>query len=72
MTVLLLTLGGFAMAMAAMAIGVILTGRRLQGSCGGLTSGSCVCKSRGISPPADCPRKTPDSSRRPGSLTILD
>jgi hypothetical protein len=56
-TVLLLTLAAFAVAMLAMALGVVLTGRRLQGSCGGLASGSCVCKAQGIEIPADCPRK---------------
>jgi hypothetical protein len=57
MTVLFLTLAAFATAMLAMAIGVMLTGRRLQGSCGGLATGSCVCKAEGIEIPENCPRK---------------
>lgn len=32
----------FAVALAAMAVGVIFTGRRLQGSCGG-TGRDCTC-----------------------------
>jgi hypothetical protein len=61
MTVLLLTLLAFLVVMAAMAIGVMLTGRRLQGSCGGLATGSCPCKREGIAPQA-CPRKTGPSA----------
>lgn len=57
MTVLFLTLAAFATAMLAMALGVMLTGRRLQGSCGGIANGSCVCKDQGIEIPEDCPRK---------------
>jgi hypothetical protein len=56
MTVLFLTLAVFAIAMIAMALGVMITGRRLQGSCGGLATGSCVCKAEGVVP-EDCPRK---------------
>lgn len=55
--VLLATLAVFAVAMLAMALGVMLTGRRLQGSCGGIANGSCVCKEQGIEIPEDCPRK---------------
>jgi uncharacterized protein len=56
-TVLLSTLAVFAAVMLAMALGVMLTGRRLRGSCGGIASGSCVCKEQGIEIPEDCPRK---------------
>jgi hypothetical protein len=56
MTVLFLTLAVFATAMLAMAVGVMLTGRRLQGSCGGIASGACVCKNPDAIP-EDCPRK---------------
>ena len=43
MTTMLLTLGAFAMAMTLMAMGVILGGMRLQGSCGG-TGKDCLCE----------------------------
>ena len=33
----------FALAMLAMAIGVILSGRRLRGSCGGPGGEACAC-----------------------------
>jgi hypothetical protein len=70
MTILLLTLAVFAVAMLAMGLGVMLTGRRLRGSCGGLASGSCVCKAQGIEIPADCPRKK-GGEVAPGSLVSL-
>jgi hypothetical protein len=82
MTVLLLTLGCFAVVMIAMAIGVMVTGRRLQGSCGGLaTGGACLCKAQGVEPPAQCPRKSgavsgappaePPASRPERALKVL-
>ena len=43
MATLMLTAGLFATAMAAMAIGVILSNRKLHGSCGG-TGKDCVCE----------------------------
>jgi hypothetical protein len=43
MVVLLSTLAIFALAMTAMAIGVMMTGRRLQGSCGGSGNGDYGC-----------------------------
>ncbi|HJN74363.1 MAG TPA: DUF539 domain-containing protein [Myxococcota bacterium] len=43
MTTFLATFGFVAVAMVAMAIGVILTGRRLRGSCGG-GADDCVCE----------------------------
>ena len=33
----------FSLAMLAMAVGVILGGRRLSGSCGGPGEGACAC-----------------------------
>lgn len=44
MTVVLLTVGFFAIAMGAMALGVILSNRRLHGSCGGAGGDDCVCE----------------------------
>ena len=52
----------FALAMLAMAVGVILSGRRLRGSCGGPGGEACACSlaeriacvrrgRRGASPP---------------------
>lgn len=47
MLVLLLTIGVIGVAMAAMAIGVAVTGRRLKGSCGGVGQ-SCACELAGL------------------------
>jgi hypothetical protein len=44
MTVVLLTVGFFAIAMGAMAVGVILSNRRLHGSCGGVGGDDCLCE----------------------------
>ncbi len=43
MTTFLFTLTLFAVAMIAMAVGVILSDRQLQGSCGGIGSEDCLC-----------------------------
>lgn len=61
MAVFLLTLGGIAIVMAIMAIGVLLDGRCLRGSCGGPDvtgpdGGSLACAAcprRRETPPAD-------------------
>jgi hypothetical protein len=47
METLILTFGLFAVIVLAMAVGVMLTGRSLRGSCGGT---SCVCKAEGKDP----------------------
>lgn len=47
MLLLLLTIGVIGIAMAAMAIGVAVTGRRLKGSCGGVGQ-SCTCELPGL------------------------
>ncbi len=47
MVVLFLTLLIVALVMLAMAIGVMFSGRRLQGSCGGVGSGDCACEASG-------------------------
>ena len=55
---IMIAVGVFALAMAGMAIGVILSNRRLRGSCGGLANmrdsqGNTLCE--GCSNPApDC------------------
>ncbi len=43
MAVVALTTTLFALAMLGMAVGVVLSNRRLHGSCGG-TGGDCVCE----------------------------
>ena len=43
MTTVLLGLLLFAVAMGLMAIGVILGGRELKGSCGGVAGKDCLC-----------------------------
>lgn len=44
MTTILVTFGVFGVAMAAMAVGVILSDRKLHGSCGGPGSDDCLCE----------------------------
>jgi hypothetical protein len=57
MSLLLLTLLAFGLTMLALALGTLLTGRRLKGSCGGMaTDAGCVCRQAGIDPKR-CPRK---------------
>lgn len=62
MQLVLITLVVFLLAFAAMAIGVILGGRRLQGSCGGLSAGGQVsdCGVCGGTP-SDCPEGASDT-----------
>lgn len=76
MLLVLLTLAVFILAVTAMAIGVMLTGRRLQGSCGGTSGGACLCKDKPEgATPADCPRKHAPhapSSSKPASARSLD
>jgi len=48
MTTLLLTIVLIALIMLAMAVGVIVSGRRLRGSCGG--SAACQCRADGVDP----------------------
>ena len=43
MTTFIFTLSFFGLAMIAMAVGVILSNRKLQGSCGGVGSEDCLC-----------------------------
>lgn len=47
MPVLLATLTIFLLAVAGMAIGVMITGRRLKGSCGGVGA-DCFCDKAGV------------------------
>ena len=43
MLTFLITLFAFAIILGVMALGVMLTGRRLQGSCGGVAGDACRC-----------------------------
>ena len=45
--VLLVTIAAIALMMCMMAIGVIVGGRRLRGSCGGVGGEDCVCDENG-------------------------
>ncbi len=47
MIVFVLTLVIVILVALAMSIGVIINGRRLQGSCGGVGSGDCACEAAG-------------------------
>ncbi len=47
MEIMLLTLAAFALLMLAMAVGVIVDGRRLKGSCGGPGAADCLCEIEG-------------------------
>ncbi|MAY79889.1 MAG: hypothetical protein CL930_03800 [Deltaproteobacteria bacterium] len=47
MQVFIFTLGTIALLMVVMAIGVIFSGRRLRGSCGGVGGEDCVCDENG-------------------------
>jgi hypothetical protein len=48
MIVALLALALVALVMIAMAVGVILSGKTLRGSCGGVGSGDCACDAAGV------------------------
>ena len=50
MLTVIVTVVAVAVLMAAMAIGVMVSGRRLQGSCGGVGSGDCACEAAGVPP----------------------
>jgi len=58
MLIVVLTVVVIALAMGAMAIGVIVSGRRLRGSCGGVGE-ACACDQAGVPPDqraSSCPR----------------
>ena len=59
MALFLITLSFMLLVVLAMSLGVMITGRRLKGSCGGLASGSCACKEQGIEPGQACANERP-------------
>jgi hypothetical protein len=61
---LLVTFFVFAAVLGAMALGVMVAGRRLQGSCGGVGGGSCAC---GPEKRARCEREGSTDARPPGA-----
>ena len=63
METLFLTFGLFVVIVLVMAIGVMLTGRSLRGSCGGP---SCVCKAEGREP-GSCDAESPSLPTHPAS-----
>jgi hypothetical protein len=58
MSTLLTTIAVMALMMLAMALGVLVSGRRLKGSCGGI-GGDCECDAAGR---AACPRTKAQAS----------
>lgn len=48
MIVFVLCLAVVAVVMGLMAVGVIMSGRSLRGSCGGVGSGDCACDAAGV------------------------
>lgn len=63
----LLTIGLVAFLMAAMAVGVIFSGRELKGSCGG-TGADCACDAQGI--PRKCEKKDQGGPEELGPVGI--
>lgn len=62
MMTFILTAALIATCMGAMALGVVLGGRRLRGSCGG-GGDDCLCERRGLQKPADCSGQPPPERR---------
>ncbi len=58
--------GAFAMIMLAMAVGVIVSGKTLKGSCGG-TGSSCACADQGT--PNACQTEEPTQTNTPAQPT---
>jgi len=53
---MLFTILAFATIMTVMSVGVVVSGKRLRGSCGGVSS-DCACEKQGLEKPSDCPLK---------------
>ena len=56
MQIFLFTVVTIATLMLAMSVGVIVTGRSLKGSCGGVEA-DCACEKQGLPRAKDCPLK---------------
>ena len=53
LTLILVVFGVMALVVAAMAVGVMFTGREIKGSCGGVGGGDCACSKGGNCPTTD-------------------
>ena len=62
-----LTIGLFALLMAAMSIGVVFSGRALKGSCGG-TGADCACDAQGK--PRECEQPQDRVPKDPAPVAI--
>ncbi len=71
MKVFLLTLGTIGGLMLLMAIGVIVTGKRLKGSCGGVF-GLCICDITGRPRTCEEGAASEDASAAPPDMVPLD
>lgn len=65
MMTLLVTLSVVALVMGAMAIGVMISGKRLKGSCGGEGGPDCACELSGLKRTAGvCAAKQASATKR--------
>ena len=71
MIVLALTFTAMLLAVTAMAVGAMVTGRRLKGSCGGVGPGSadCLCAKEGRPPQCEQKQAEPPLAQLPSSRT---
>ncbi len=53
LALILVAFGVMAAVVGAMAIGVMITGREIKGSCGGVGGGDCACSKGGSCPSED-------------------
>ena len=66
MSTLLLTIGMIGLLMAAMSVGVIVSGKRLKGSCGGVGN-ACPCDLAGKLRACEQPGGGPDPVSEPAA-----
>ncbi len=71
MMTFLLTLALIAVVMGAMAIGVVISGKRLRGSCGGVEGSDCACEQRGLPKPAECERRDAALGKHPAAASLV-